>query len=302
MKNEAVKNPTTVTHTLSAPQPDDNLHKEFSKANLEAIINCNSYSSTIKLIRVTALVLLFVRKMKRRVSATRQIHLNAENLIEAENLWIRNIQMTTFQEELQGLNTRQKNNNQLIKQLNLYLDDNKLIRCQGRLEHTDMSTEAKNPILLPSRHPFTALIVQEEYKRVHHNGIRETLNCIQERFWILRGRETVKRLLRRCITCKKSEGKSFTTPKEPSLPSSQVSDKPPFTNVGIDFAGPLLISETEQTEKIYICLYTCTSKRGVHLELLRNLYTDRRGMPSKIITDNAKVFKATVKEVVAISR
>ncbi len=68
--------------------------------------------------------------MKRRVSATRQINLNAENLIEAENLWIRNIQTTTFQEELQGLNTRQKNNNQLIKQLNLYLDDNKLIRCQ----------------------------------------------------------------------------------------------------------------------------------------------------------------------------
>ena len=94
------------------------------------------------------MVLLFVRKMKRRVSATRQIHLNAENLIEAENLWIRNIQTTTFQEELQGLNTRQKNNNQLIKQLNLYLDDNKLIRCQGRLEHADMSTEAKNPILL----------------------------------------------------------------------------------------------------------------------------------------------------------
>ena len=312
-KNEAVKNPTTVTHTLSAPQPDDDLHKEFSKANLEAIINCNRYSSKIKLLRVTALVLLFVPKMKRRVSATRQIHLNAEDLIEAENLWIRNIQTTTFQEELQGLNTRQKNNNQLIKQLNLYLDDNKLIRCQGGLEHADMSTEAKNPILLPSRHPFAALIVQEEHKRVHHNGIRETLNCIRERFWILKGRETVKRLLRRCITCKKSEGKSFTTPKEPSLPSSRVSDEPPFTNVGIDFAGPLLISETEQTEKIYICLYTCASTRGVHLELLRNLSTEtflqsfrrfasRRGMPSKIITDNAKTFKAAAKEVVAISR
>ena len=145
------------------------------------------------------------------MSATRQVHLNAENLIEAENLWIRNIQTTAFQEELQGLNTRQKNSNQLIKQLNLYSNDNKLIRCQGRLENADVPTEANNPILLPSRHPFTALIVQEEHKRVHHNRIRETLNCIRERFWILRGRETVKRLLRQCITCKKSEGKSFTT-------------------------------------------------------------------------------------------
>lgn len=41
--------------------------------------------------------------------------------------------------------------------------------------------------------------------------------------------------------CKKHEGKSFATPKIPQLPLSRVSDEPPFTHTGLDFAGPLLV-------------------------------------------------------------
>jgi hypothetical protein len=92
-----------------------------------------------------------------------------------------------------------------------------------------------------------------------------------------------------------------------------VSDEPPFTNTGLDFAGPLLVRDGEKTEKSYICLYTCASTRAIHLELLKNLSTDtflqsfrrftaRRGLPKKLISDNAKTFKAAAKEIEKISR
>ena len=120
--------------------------------------------------------------------------------------------------------------------------------------------------------------------------------------WILRGRESVKQIVRRCTICKKFEGRSISTPTESSLPSCRVSDEPPFSNVGIDFAGPLRVKEKEHVDKTYICHFTCASTRGVHLELLRNLSMDmflhtfrrfvsRRGVPNKIISDNAKTFK-----------
>ena len=129
----------------------------------------------------------------------------------------------------------------------------------------------------------------------------------------MRGRETVKRVLKRCVVCKKIEGKVIQSPREPSLPSCRVSEEPPFTNTGIDFAGPLFVKENHETIKSYICLFTCASTRAVHLELLRDLSTNmfltafrrfvsRRGMPSKILTDNAKTFKAAAREVATMYR
>jgi hypothetical protein len=109
--------------------------------------------------------------------------------------------------------------------------------------------------------------------------------------------------LKRCVICKKIERKAFHSPREPSLPSFQVSDEPPFTNIDIDYAGPLFVNESDETIKSYVCLFTCASTRAVHLELLKDLSTNmfltafrrfvrRRGMPRKILTDNAKTLKA----------
>ena len=98
-----------------------------------------------------------------------------------------------------------------------------------------MPADAKQPILLH----YTKLIIRDSHILVHHDGIRETLNCVRGKYWILRGRESVKRVVRCCVTCKRFEAKPFAAPKEPVLPSSRVSEDSPFTNTGIDFAGPL---------------------------------------------------------------
>ena len=58
--------------------------------------------------------------------------------------------------------------------------------------------------------------------------------------------------------------------------------------------------------KAYIALFTCSVTRAIHLELVGGLsaptfiqalrrFSSRRGMPSLMISDNAKTFKATAK-------
>ena len=48
---------------------------------------------------------------------------------------------------------------------------------------------------------------------------------------------------------------------------------PPFTHIGLDFAGPLYVEtktsedESDESQKVYVCLLTCASTRAVHLEL-----------------------------------
>jgi hypothetical protein len=100
--------------------------------------------------------------------------------------------------------------------------------------------------------------------------------------------------------------------KEPPLPACRVSDDPPFSNTGIDFAGPLYVKD-DYKQKTYICLYTCASTRAIHLELTKDLsvesfllsfrrFTSRRGLPARLLSDNAKTFKAAAKEVKLITR
>ena len=100
------------------------------------------------------------------------------------------------------------------------------------------------------------------------------------------------------------------------MPTERVSEEPPFTNTGLDFAGPLYVripsqSQSKESEKVYVALFSCASTRAVHLELVENLsvptflqafrrFTSRRGLPSTIFTDNAKTFKAASREVIGI--
>ena len=135
------------------------------------------------------------------------------------------------------------------------------------------------------------------------------------KYWIPRLRELAKKNVRRCVTCKQLEGKFYEPPPAPPLPDFRVSDNPPFTNVGLDFIGPLLTRTADKNEiqKSYICLFTCTSSRGLHLEACESLnissfrllfrrYCSRRGLPMLLISDNASTFKSAEKEIRKIVR
>ena len=112
----------------------------------------------------------------------------------------------------------------------------------------------------------------------------------------------------------------FHLPPPPHLPPCRVADDPPFTNVGLDFAGPLLVRPDKETQssiesllKVYVLLFTCASTRGVHLELTPSLsvssflqafrrFASRRGLPSLLVSDNAKTYKSASKEIRNLSR
>lgn len=116
----------------------------------------------------------------------------------------------------------------------------------------------------------------------------------------------MKRVVRSCVVCRKMEENPFKTPKTPQLPLCRVSEEPPFSNTGIDFAGPFYVNKSSRAldnsdrEKVYIALFTCASTRAVHLELVENLpastflqafrrFASRRGLPVKVLTATPKL-------------
>ena len=102
----------------------------------------------------------------------------------------------------------------------------------------------------------------------------------------------------------------YKAPPPPLLPLFRVLDGPPFTFIGVDFAG-LLYSKSsppcKEDDKVWICLFTCAVTHAVHLEVvdisvstfIRCLkhFVCRRGLPHGIVSDNGKTFQGAAKVI-----
>lgn len=95
------------------------------------------------------------------------------------------------------------------------------------------------------------------------------------------------------------------------LPEDCVNSQALFSTTGADFADPLYVQASKESLKIYVCLFTCGSAHAIQLELTEDLtatsfllafrrFASRRGLPIKMMSDNAKMFKAVSKEITNI--
>ena len=285
--------------------------KVVGNSKLKDIVDINRFSSKTKLLRVVAWIFRFINNLRSKQKVQGKC-MNASELEKAENFVIRHIQEESFPSELEFLTRSDKHVARkpplLVSQFNLFVDREGIIRANSRIKNAFVETERKEPILLPSKGRFSELVVREYHNRVYHNGVRETLNATREKYWILRGREIVKKLVRRCVVCKKLEGLPYKPIWCQDLPPTRLDEGPPFINTGVDFAGPLYVATKKGSSKVYICLFTCASTRAIHLELVESLdipsflrafrrFSARRGLPRTIMSDNAKTFKGAMKDV-----
>ena len=246
------------------------------------VIDCKRFCSFNKLITTTALVLRFIKKLKTRVE-TRRNH------------------TITDQEETDIVTAEERE-----ASLKLFEDDHGVLRLQGRFGSTSLDDQVKYPILITGKgSTFTKLLIRDCHQKVLHTGVETTMNFLRKRFWIVKARQTVKTILRRCVICKRHQARTLTPPETPDIPSFRFQDSFFFCNVGLDYAGPLYVRESAKAvaKKVYILLFTCATSRAVHLELVPNMkspafiraferFKSRKGTPKLIINDNFRTFKS----------
>ena len=289
----------------------------FVHRSIDELIKCETYSNLNRLYRVTAYVICFIKKCRKQ-SEVCGIYVSGLEMNDAEQVWIKSVQLCSFGQEIQYLMSPTSSCPILVNQFGLFLDDQQVLHCKSRLNNSSLHLQSKNPAILPRRHRIVELLVLWAQQNIKHGGVSDTLVYIREKYWILKGRQVVRKIVRSCVVCRKLEGPSYPSVPAPDLPIERVSDHPPFTHTGLDFAGPLFAYEIDGSgmkvmEKVYICLFTCASTRGIHLELTRGLDVDsfllalqrfsgRRGLPATLLSGNAKTFRAASKEVKNIAR
>ena len=198
-----MKNDPVTTHSLLSSSCNS------FEPKLDQLIDINRFSGMKKSIRVTAYVIRFLDKIKNK--SKEQTHcLRANDVASAERLWIKSVRASSFADELSFLTTRKESASAPIRvmQFGLFLVEDGIIRCKGRINNAVLSTSTKNPILLPAKHAFVSLLVKQTHDVVKHAGNKDILTTLRERFWILRGRQTVKKIIRHCV-CRRFEGIPF---------------------------------------------------------------------------------------------
>ena len=185
-------------------------------------------------------------------------------------------------------------------QLNLQLNQDRLLECRGRLQGI-------YPIYIPDGTIFAEKLIQHAHKATLHGGVGLTMAKVREQYWIPRLQQQVKRVIKQCHSCKRFQAVALATPPIRQLPLERTKGSGAFEVVRVNFAGPIKCLKLSRKEgKAYLVLFACSLSRALYLEVLPNLETAtflgslkrliaRRRRPSTIFSDNGRTFVGAAK-------
>ena len=311
-------------------KPLEEVAATFATRRMDVVEVFKRFSSWYSLKRFVAWILRYRNRLRiavtrRKKEDLRQSHhdqkidpLKVHELEEAEREIIKVVQGRCFHDELlslQGTVAETANSSKVKsvkKSSHICQLDPVLLRgvicVGGRLQRSPISEDAKHPAILPKQHHVSDLIIRHYHLRCGHSGLEHTLSMIRERYWIVQARVSLRRVLNGCFHCKRTQA-SVGRQKMANLPKDRVCpSEPPFSHVGVDCFGPLLVRRGRSTVKRYGVLFTCLAVRAIHIEVAHTLDTDsfihalrrfiaRRGQPQRIRSDNGSNFVRGEKEL-----
>ena len=257
------------------------------------------------LVRTRAWVSRFVHNCRATADHKLEGELSCEELEDAELAILRATQNQAFPEELRSLRAKKPiSSTSKLAAMNPFLDDDGILRSQGRTEYAEwLPYDVRHPILLPRRHHVTTLLVKLHHEKALHSGTNATLAALSAKYWIIAAREAIRDWEKQCKTCQRRKAKAGEQMMAP-LPKSRL-ETPlrAFARVAVDYAGPFetVQGRGRRREKRYLCLFTCLLSRAVHLELAYSLdanaflnafarMINRRGRPIEVVSDNGGNF------------
>lgn len=175
------------------------------------------------------------------------------------------------------------------------------------MENAPVSFERKHPIILPSKHHVTNLVIQNCHHQHGQCCPSQFLAFFRRRFWIVRGLSAVRKVLSNCMNCRKQNARPGEQIMDP-FPSARVAPIHHLPMWAWTTLAPLFLRQGRLQVKRYGCLFTCRTMRTVHMEVAHILEADSficayqrfvslRGKPIEIYSDNGTNFKGAWREL-----
>ena len=185
----------------------------------------------------------------------------------------------------------------------LPLYEGKLIVTRGRLGEKSLTRllgVSSLPILMNNTRVAYLFMVhahQGEFGLVHRSAV-VTLARSRTKVWIVKGRNLARKVVNDCQRCTRDR-KELLIQQMADLKPESLTVSPPWTNVALDFAGPILVrGEVNKRAKLkcWVLVYTCRATRAVCMLATTGYSTadflckheefvSRKGQPDSIVSD-----------------
>ena len=148
----------------------------------------------------------------------------------------------------------------------------------SHLKHAKLPQHTRQPVILPSDHRLTLLIVADAHNEINHAGVEHTLSIVRREYYLTKDRRSIRKTLTRCVKFRRRRDQ----PQPPilaSLPEERLmSFIRPFSTSNPDIFGPFNTVIDRRTEKRndllnYVFFNPCCTP-GVSLLSLRQLLSD----------------------------
>lgn len=301
---------------------------EYSE-NLSKIVNIHSYVKRfinnckqkvcVKRIDKERLKQLTIEKIRKEF-----IEMNVELPTEEEQtLALRDIickeQALEFPKEYkylraklcEGNEEREFPDNSKILSLRPFMDSEGLIRAEGRLRHANVPFDTKHPVIISPGTRLCHLIIADAHRATKHGAVQIMMQYIRASYWISRLRSEIRAYIHKCVTCARY-AKHFGEQLMSELPADRVNQNRAFLITGVDFAGPITITERYKSRtnknKCWIAIFVCMVTRAVHIDIVTDCtsaafiacferFVARRGHCNKMYSDNGTTFVGAEKEI-----
>ena len=105
------------------------------------------------------------------------------------------IQSETFSREIKHIcNNSPVPNNSKLQQLSPIISEN-VLKVNRRLKQSNLPTELKHPVILPSDHHVTQIIIPDIHENSLHSGRYHTLAISREHYWIINANSVIKSII-----------------------------------------------------------------------------------------------------------
>ena len=297
------------THVDKENRPDATKYSKWYRTHPKRKLEIG-----LSMVRVVGWINRFVNNARKRQEDREVGHeLTCMELKAAEEQLIKSAQRECFPEEIEALTKRSPlpRKSSILSLTPILV--NGILRANTRLRYAeDLSEDIKYPIILPKKHAVTKLIVKYHHEiEGHKMGVNYTLNHLREKYFVIHGRQHVKRCIRECGECCRRYRGGAAQQQMAPLPRLRLEmTEKPFTNCATDFAGPFYTMQGRGKARVkrYLCLFVCLQTRCCHLEMATSLETDaflnaftrmvaRRGWPKLMLSDNGTNYVGAAREI-----
>ena len=165
----------------------------------KAVVHWERFSNFNRLVNTMAYVRRAFSKYNR---ATLLVSVEEEG--KAKAIIFKLLQREQFGEEMKCLKDEKEiPKSSKILQFSPFLDEEGLIRAEGRIGKNQLGSNPKYPTLLHWKHHAIELFLQSEHKNNQHEGTEHVRNIVQQMMWILGIRNALRSIKNKCVTCRK---------------------------------------------------------------------------------------------------